>query len=135
MVDFGRQAWLNGRPFENLARAIAHKDPDDVQAIIAFEADAVTGEPRPDDLLHDEIERLRASPKFRAHLPEIGADEAEELIKDMGRVAAVAVHDNGLVTANAIFASGADRQQIQSEVDAALEGIQRQHRIVKKRER
>jgi hypothetical protein len=133
MANFGRQAWLNGRPFETLARAIAHKDPHDVQAIIAFEADAVTGEPRPADLFHEEIERLRASPEFCAHLPEIGEDEAEELIKEMGRMAAVTVHANGLVTANAIHAIGADRHHIQREVDAALEEVQRRHRIVKKR--
>jgi hypothetical protein len=45
MIDFGRQASLNGRKFETLAQAKAHKDPKDVMAIIAFEGDAVTGEP------------------------------------------------------------------------------------------
>jgi hypothetical protein len=61
MTDFGRQACLNGRPFETLAQAIARKDPKDTQAIISFEPDAVTGEAAPSDLFHDEIEKRRAS--------------------------------------------------------------------------
>jgi hypothetical protein len=56
---FGRQAWLDNRPFETLARAIAHKDPKDVGAIIAFADDAVNGDPRPDDLFHGQVEKLR----------------------------------------------------------------------------
>jgi hypothetical protein len=63
---------LNGRPFETLARAIAHKDPKDVMAIIAFEDDAVTGKPAPADLLHDDIERLRGSPALQAYLARVG---------------------------------------------------------------
>ena len=67
-VDFGRQASLNGRPFETLAHAIALKDPRDVGAIISFDHDTVTGQPAPNDLLHDEIERLRASPELKDYL-------------------------------------------------------------------
>jgi hypothetical protein len=109
MTDFGRQARLNGRPFEPLAQAIARKDPKHAQAIISFEPDAVTGEAAPSDLFHDEIEKLRAS--AGAYLararqkPEINEREAAEFIKGMGRVATIVVHDNGLVTASAIFAN------------------------------
>jgi hypothetical protein len=137
MTNFGRQAALNDRRFETLAKAIAHKDPRDAQAIISFDPDAVTGEPAPSDLFHDEIEKLRAgaeaylarSPKK----PEINEHEAEELIKGMGRTAAVVVHDNGLVTANAIFANPHDQQRIQNEVDGLLHDIQRKYLIVKKK--
>jgi hypothetical protein len=53
----------------------------------------------------------------------------------MGRVATVVVHDNGLVTAGAIFAStnAAERQRIQNEVDGLLQSVQRKYRIVKKK--
>lgn len=68
MIDFARQAWLNGRPFVTLGNAIANKNPNDTTAIIAFDNDAVTGKPRPDDLFHDEIERLRDSAEYRAHI-------------------------------------------------------------------
>ena len=141
MIDLERQACLNNRPFQNLAQAIAHKDPKDVQAIISFERDVVAGEARPpDDLLHDEIEKLRASAEFKAYMarsskrPEINEHEAEELIKGMGRVAAVVVHQNRLVTANAIFATNlnaAERQRIQNEVDGLLQNVLRKYRIVK----
>jgi len=65
---------------------------------------------------------------------EINEHEAAELIKGMGRVAAVTVHDNGLVRATAIFATtlnSAEQQRIQNEVDGLLEKIERKHRIVK----
>jgi hypothetical protein len=86
MINFGRQATLNNRKFETLARAIAHKDPNNVLAIIAFEADAVTGEPAPADLFHDEIERLRASPEFQAYLSEekLFADPAQPAVLRYG---------------------------------------------------
>ena len=54
----------------------------------------------------------------------------------MGRVAAIAVHESGLVTANAIFATdlnAAERQRIQNEVDGLLQNVQRKYRIVKKK--
>jgi hypothetical protein len=140
MTDFGRQAFLNGRPFETLANAIMHKNPRDVQAIISFDSDAVTGDPAPKDLFHDDIENLRAGAQaYLARSPkraELNERETEELIKGMGRVAAVVVHQTGLVTANAIFANSlnaAERQRIQNEVDELLHDIQRKYRIVKKR--
>ena len=120
MIDFGRQASLNGRRFETLAQAIAHKDPEDVQAIIAFDAEAVTGEPRPADLFHDEIERLRATAEYQACLPKISEGKAKEMLEREGyRVAAVVAHDNGLVTATAILptvAGPSDRQRIQQQI-------------------
>jgi hypothetical protein len=72
MIDLGRQAWLNGRAFETTTRAIERKDPNDTQAIISFDADIVTGEPAPADLFHNETEKLRASPEFRACLAQEG---------------------------------------------------------------
>jgi hypothetical protein len=135
MVDFRRQASLNGRKFETLAQAIAHKDPKDVMAIIAFEDDAVTGKPAPADLFHDDIERLRASQEFVAYTaekPEINERAAAELIKGMGREAVVVVHADGLVRATAIGdLSQIDR--IQNEVDGLLEDLQRKYRIVSKK--
>jgi hypothetical protein len=142
MTNFGRQASLNGRLFESLARAIEAKDPRDVQARISFDADAVTGEPRPDDLFHDEIEKLRTSNEFKAYSmraskkPELSERGAEELIKGMGRIATVVVHSSGQVTANAIFAtnlSPSERQRFQNEVDGLLQDVQRNYRIVKKK--
>jgi hypothetical protein len=139
MIDFGRQASLNGRKFGTLAQAIAHKDPKDVMATIAFEDDAVTGEPAPGDLFHDDIERLWASPEFKAYLahssekPEINEREAEELIKGMGREAAVVVHDNGLVRATAIYGDLSQIHRIQNEVDGLLQNVRRRYRIVKKK--
>jgi hypothetical protein len=133
MVDFGRQASLNGRKFATLAQAIAHKDPKDVMAIIAFEDDAVTGEPAPADLLHDDIERLRASMADSPDKPEISEREAEELIKGMGREAAIVVHDNGLVSATAIYGDLSQIHRIQNEVNGLLENIQRKYCIVKKK--
>jgi hypothetical protein len=119
--------------FETLAQAIANKDPHDVMAIIAFESDAVTGEPRPSDLFHDEIERLRASAELKAYLPEITPAEAEDFIKKSGRVAAVVVHDDGLVRANPIYGDFSQLARVQDEVDEILQAIQRQYRVVKKR--
>lgn len=63
--------------------------------------------------------------------PVISEHEAEELIKGMGRVATVVVHDNGLVTAIAISTNPSDTR-IQTEVDGLLYEIQRKYRIVKK---
>ncbi len=63
--------------------------------------------------------------------PVISEHEAEELIKGMGRVAAVVVHDNGLVIATAISTNPSDIR-IQNEVDGLLHDIQRKYRIVKK---
>ncbi len=48
--------------------------------------------------------------------PEISEHEAEELIKGMGRVATVVVHNDGLVTATAISANPSD-PRIQNEVN------------------
>jgi len=65
---------------------------------------------------------------------EIDEIEAAERIKGMGRVAVVTVHDSGLVTATAIFATAlnsAEQQRIQNEVDGLLEKIERSYRIVK----
>ena len=62
----------------------------------------------------------------------ISEREAEELIKGMGRVATVVVHDIGLVTATAIGTDPSD-PRIQNEVDGFLYDIQRKYRIVKKR--
>jgi len=62
----------------------------------------------------------------------ISEHEAEELIKGLGRVATVVVHDDGLVTATAISANQSDTR-IQNEVDGLLYDIQRKYRIVKKR--
>jgi hypothetical protein len=62
---------------------------------------------------------------------EISAHEVEELIKGMGRIATVVVHDNGLVTATAISTNPSD-PRIQNEVDQFLREIQRKYRIVKK---
>jgi hypothetical protein len=64
--------------------------------------------------------------------PEITAREAQELIKGMGRVAAVVVHDNGLVIANAI---GPPQSilRLQNEVGELLRGIQLKYSIVKNR--
>lgn len=139
MTSFGRQASLNNRRFETLARAIAHKHPSDVLAIISFEDDPISREPRPDDLLHEEIEKLRASPEYTAYLArhpedkrEITESEAEKFIRDMGREASVVVHANGLVRATAIYGDLSQIQRIQNEVDNLLEQIQRSHRIVKK---
>jgi hypothetical protein len=61
---------------------------------------------------------------------EINEREAEELIKGMGRIATVVVHDNGVVTATAISAIPSDTR-IQNEVDGFLYDIQRKYRIVK----
>jgi hypothetical protein len=136
MIDFGRQASLNGRKFETLAQAIAHKDPKDVMAIIAFEDDAVTGAPAPADLFHKDIEQLRTSPEFVAHTsekPEISERAAEEPIKGMGRQATIVVHDNGLVRATAIYGDLSQIHRIQNEVDGMLENIQRKYHIVKKK--
>ena len=89
--------------------------------------------------IHDGIEKLRASAEAylaRARQkPEINEREAAELIKGMGRVATVVVHDNGLVTASAIFANtnAAERQRIQNEVDGLLQSVRRKYRIVKKK--
>jgi hypothetical protein len=66
--------------------------------------------------------------------PAISEHEAEELIKGMGRVATVVVHDNGLVTATAISANPAD-MRIQNEVDGLLRDIERKYRVIKKRRR
>ncbi|WP_338821556.1 hypothetical protein [Bradyrhizobium septentrionale] len=63
---------------------------------------------------------------------EINEHEAEELIKGMGRIATVVVHDNGLVRATAISTNPSD-QRIQNEVDGLLHDIQKKYRIVKKR--
>jgi hypothetical protein len=63
--------------------------------------------------------------------PAISEHEAEELIKGMGRVATVVVHDDGLVRATAISANPAD-MQIQNEVDEVLLEIQRKYRVVKR---
>jgi len=63
--------------------------------------------------------------------PEISEREAEELIKGMGRVATVVVHDDGHVTAIAISAEPTLR--IQNEVDGLLDDIRHKYRIVKKR--
>jgi hypothetical protein len=68
MIDLDRQAWLNNRPFESLAAAIAAKDPRDVMARISFDHDSVTGSLAPSDLFHEDIEQLRASPSFQARL-------------------------------------------------------------------
>ncbi|MGT2438150.1 hypothetical protein ACU4GH_22575 [Bradyrhizobium betae] len=142
MVNFGRQVWLDGRPFETLADAIKAKDPDDVQAILSFDADAVTGSPRADDLLHDEIEWLRASPEFQTYLaraqhkPELSEREAAAYIQGMGPAVSVVVHDNGLVTATALVAthlSAAERLRIQNEVDQLLTEVQRKYRVVRKK--
>jgi hypothetical protein len=66
MTNFGRQAHLDGRGwFETLANAIDRANPHDVFARIGFDRDAVTGEPAPADLFHDDIEKLRASQEFR----------------------------------------------------------------------
>jgi hypothetical protein len=62
---------------------------------------------------------------------EINGREAEELIKGMGRIATVVVHDNGFVTATAISANPSDTR-IQNEVDGLLYDIQRKYRIVKR---
>ena len=62
----------------------------------------------------------------------ISEHETEELIKGMGRVATVVVHDNGLVRATAISANPSDTR-IQNEVDSLLSDIMRKYRIVKKR--
>jgi hypothetical protein len=64
--------------------------------------------------------------------PEISEHEAEELIKGMGRVATVVVHDNGLVAATAISTNPSDLR-IQNEVDGLLHDVQHKYRIVKKR--
>jgi hypothetical protein len=64
--------------------------------------------------------------------PEINAHEAEELIKGMGRIAAVVVHDDGHVTATAISADPSD-PRFQNEVDALLYDVQRKYRIVKEK--
>jgi hypothetical protein len=64
--------------------------------------------------------------------PEISEHEAEELIKGMGRVATVVVHDNGLAIATAISTNPSDTT-IQNEVDGFLHDIQRKYCIVKKR--
>jgi hypothetical protein len=63
--------------------------------------------------------------------PEISEHEAEELIKRMGRVATVVVHNDGLVTATAISANPSD-PRIQNEVNGFLREIQQKYRIVKK---
>jgi hypothetical protein len=63
--------------------------------------------------------------------PTISEHEAEELIKGMGRVATVVVHDDGLVRATAISTNPAD-MQIQNEVDELLLEIQRKYRVVKR---
>jgi hypothetical protein len=62
---------------------------------------------------------------------EISEHEAEELIKGMGRIATVVVHDDGLVTATAI-STIASNPRIQNEVDEFLREIQRKYRIVKR---
>ena len=64
--------------------------------------------------------------------PEISEHEAEELIKGMGRVASIVVHNDGVVRATAISAIPAD-PRIQNQVDEILRDIQQQYRIVKKR--
>jgi hypothetical protein len=54
----------------------------------------------------------------------------------MGRTATVVVHEDGVMTANAIFgthSSASERQRIQNEVDALLEDVQRKYRIVRKK--
>jgi hypothetical protein len=61
---------------------------------------------------------------------EINEHEAEELVKGMGRVASVVVHNNGVVTATSISATPSD-PRIQNEVDEILHDIQRKYRIVK----
>jgi hypothetical protein len=65
--------------------------------------------------------------------PELTEREAEERIKGMGRTATVVVHDDGFVTATAIFANRSEGQRIQNEVDGLLQNVQHQYRIVKKR--
>jgi hypothetical protein len=82
MIDLGRQASLNGRLFETLADAIAAKEPNDAQAIIGLDADAVSGEPAPPDLFHDEIEKIRASKEFRDY--RIFADPSQPAIVQNG---------------------------------------------------
>ena len=64
--------------------------------------------------------------------PAISEREAQELIKGMGREAAVVVHDNGLVTATAFSANPVD-VRIQNEVDELLRNIQQKYHVVKKR--
>jgi|HubBroStandDraft_4_1064222.scaffolds.fasta_scaffold1442744_1 hypothetical protein len=64
--------------------------------------------------------------------PEITAREAQELIKGKGRVATLVVHENGVVTANAV---GPPQSilRLQKEVDELLRDIQLEYRIVKSR--
>jgi hypothetical protein len=64
--------------------------------------------------------------------PEISEHEAEELIKGMGRIATVVVHDDSLVRATAIHGNPSD-PRIQNEVDGFLRNIQGKYQIVKRR--
>jgi hypothetical protein len=66
--------------------------------------------------------------------PEINEHEAEELIKGMGRIATVVVHNDGLVRAIAIHSNPSDAR-IQNEVDGLLLKVQEKYRIVKKRKK
>ncbi len=74
--------WLNGRPFETLGEAIAHKDPNDIGAIISFDVDPATRQSRPDDLLHEFQAYLarKASAK-----PELNEREAAARVEGVGR--------------------------------------------------
>jgi len=70
--------------------------------------------------------------------PEINELEAAELIKGMGREAVVVAHDNGKVTATAIYSTQLDaagQQRIRDEVDGMLQQVQQKYRIVKKKKK
>jgi hypothetical protein len=109
MTNLGRQAYLNGRSFESLAQGYSDQGPKDMQATISFEPDAVTGEPAPSDIFHDEKLRTQAYLAQPSNEPELSEREAEELVKGMGRVAAVVVHDKRLVTAKCNLGNKSER--------------------------
>jgi len=57
---------------------------------------------------------------------------------EVGREAVVVAHDNGKVTATAIYSTQLDaagQQRIRDEVDGMLQQVQQKYRIVKKKKK